>query len=84
MIVTLGGASVGDHDLVQSTLLASGMTLDFWRIAMRPCKPLMVGSLGETHIVGLPGNPVSSLVCGLRPWSGLAPRNTRPEAAPGA
>ncbi len=65
VIVTLGGASVGDHDLVQSTLLASGMTLDFWRIAMRPGKPLMVGSLGETHIVGLPGNPVSSLVCGL-------------------
>jgi len=65
VIVTLGGASVGDHDLVQSTLLASGMTLDFWRIAMRPGKPLMVGSLGETHVLGLPGNPVSSLVCGL-------------------
>ncbi|QND47207.1 molybdopterin molybdotransferase MoeA [Rhizobium lusitanum] len=65
VIVTLGGASVGDHDLVQATLIAAGMQLDFWRIAMRPGKPLMVGSLGETHVLGLPGNPVSSLVCGL-------------------
>jgi molybdopterin molybdotransferase len=65
VIVTLGGASVGDHDLVQATLIEAGMQLDFWRIAMRPGKPLMVGSLGETHVLGLPGNPVSSLVCGL-------------------
>ena len=65
IIVTLGGASVGDHDLVQATMIAAGMRLDFWRIAMRPGKPLMVGSLGETHVLGLPGNPVSSLVCGL-------------------
>ncbi|MGV1757543.1 molybdopterin molybdotransferase MoeA [Rhizobium sp. A22-96] len=65
IIVTLGGASVGDHDLVQATLIAAGMQLDFWRIAMRPGKPLMVGSLGETHVLGLPGNPVSSLVCGV-------------------
>jgi molybdopterin molybdotransferase len=65
IIVTLGGASVGDHDLVQATLLAAGMQLDFWRIAMRPGKPLMVGNLGRTHVLGLPGNPVSSLVCGL-------------------
>jgi len=65
VIVTLGGASVGDHDLVQATLVALGMKLDFWRIAMRPGKPLMVGSLDETHVIGLPGNPVSSLVCGL-------------------
>ncbi len=65
VIVTLGGASVGDHDLVQATLVASGMQLDFWRIAMRPGKPLMVGSLGPTHVLGLPGNPVSSLVCGI-------------------
>ncbi len=65
VIVTLGGASVGDHDLVQATLLGVGMQLDFWRIAMRPGKPLMVGSLGETHVLGLPGNPVSSLVCGV-------------------
>lgn len=65
VIVTLGGASVGDHDLVQATLLAAGMQLDFWRIAMRPGKPLMVGNLGPTPVLGLPGNPVSSLVCGL-------------------
>ncbi|MBX4911275.1 MULTISPECIES: gephyrin-like molybdotransferase Glp [Rhizobium] len=65
VIVTLGGASVGDHDLVQVTLIDAGMQLDFWRIAMRPGKPLMVGSFGETHVLGLPGNPVSSLVCSL-------------------
>lgn len=65
VLVTLGGASVGDHDLVQSTLVASGMTLDFWRIAMRPGKPLMVGQLGDMAVLGLPGNPVSSLVCAL-------------------
>lgn len=64
VLVTLGGASVGDHDLVQTSLKAQGMTLDFWRIAMRPGKPLMVGSLGKTHVLGLPGNPVASLVCG--------------------
>lgn len=65
VVVTLGGASVGDHDLVQSTLLAAGMVLDFWKIAMRPGKPLMVGKLGDMHVLGLPGNPVSSMVCGL-------------------
>ncbi len=65
VLVTLGGASVGDHDLVQSTLLACGMTLDFWRIAMRPGKPLMVGDLAGMTVLGLPGNPVSSLVCAL-------------------
>ncbi|UFW66347.1 molybdopterin molybdotransferase MoeA [Rhizobium laguerreae] len=65
VIITLGGASVGDHDLVQATLIEAGMQLDFWRIAMRPGKPLMVGSFGEIHVLGLPGNPVSSLVCSL-------------------
>ena len=65
VLVTLGGASVGDHDLVQSTLVACGMTLDFWRIAMRPGKPLMVGDLAGMPVLGLPGNPVSSLVCAL-------------------
>lgn len=65
VLVTLGGASVGDHDLVQSTLVSAGMELDFWRIAMRPGKPLMVGRLGEMQVMGLPGNPISSLVCGL-------------------
>ncbi|MBP1850008.1 gephyrin-like molybdotransferase Glp [Rhizobium halophytocola] len=65
ILVTLGGASVGDHDLVQSTLVAAGMTLDFWRIAMRPGKPLMVGDLNGMAVLGLPGNPVSSMVCSL-------------------
>jgi molybdopterin molybdotransferase len=65
IIVTLGGASVGDHDLVQAALVAAGMQLDFWRIAMRPGKPLMVGSLGPARVLGLPGNPVSSMVCAL-------------------
>lgn len=65
VLVTLGGASVGDHDLVQAALKAQGMTLDFWRIAMRPGKPLMVGSIGDMQVLGLPGNPVASLVCSL-------------------
>jgi molybdopterin molybdotransferase len=63
VLVTLGGASVGDHDYVQAALVGAGMTLDFWKIAMRPGKPLMSGRLGATHVIGLPGNPVSSLVC---------------------
>jgi molybdopterin molybdotransferase len=65
VLVTLGGASVGDHDLVQTALKNAGMTLDFWRIAMRPGKPLMVGTLDDMTVLGLPGNPVSSMVCGL-------------------
>ncbi|HRJ69017.1 MAG TPA: molybdopterin molybdotransferase MoeA [Beijerinckiaceae bacterium] len=63
VLVTIGGASVGDHDLVQSALAKDGMTLGFWRIAMRPGKPLIFGSLGSMRILGLPGNPVSSIVC---------------------
>lgn len=65
ILVTLGGASVGDHDLVQPVLKSMGMELDFWRIAMRPGKPLMVGRLGAMQVLGLPGNPVSTLVCSL-------------------
>ena len=65
VLVTLGGASVGDHDLVQTALKEAGMQLDFWQIAMRPGKPLMVGTLGDMIVIGLPGNPVSSLVCSL-------------------
>jgi molybdopterin molybdotransferase len=64
-IVTLGGASVGDHDLVQKALTRRGMALDFWKIAMRPGKPLMFGRIGDQLVIGLPGNPVSSLVCGI-------------------
>ncbi|MFN3869266.1 MAG: molybdopterin-binding protein, partial [Hyphomicrobiaceae bacterium] len=58
-----GGASVGDHDLVVPALQAAGMTLDFWRIAMRPGKPLIFGRRGEQRVIGVPGNPVSSLIC---------------------
>ncbi|MGK6316775.1 molybdopterin molybdotransferase MoeA [Neorhizobium sp. DT-125] len=65
VLVTLGGASVGDHDLVQAALKGAGMELDFWRIAMRPGKPLMVGRLGDMQVLGLPGNPVASLVTGM-------------------
>ncbi len=63
ILVTLGGASVGDHDLVQPALAARGMELDFWKIALRPGKPLMFGCLDGMKILGLPGNPVSSLIC---------------------
>ncbi len=65
LLVTLGGASVGDHDLVQAALGAEGMELGFWRVALRPGKPLMHGRLGSMGVIGLPGNPVSSIVCGL-------------------
>ena len=64
MLVTLGGASVGDHDLVQKALAPLGLEIDFWKIAMRPGKPLMYGALGDIPMLGLPGNPVSALVCG--------------------
>jgi molybdopterin molybdotransferase len=64
IIVTIGGASVGDHDLVAPVLQARGMSLAFWKIAMRPGKPLMFGHLGGSRVLGLPGNPVSSLICG--------------------
>lgn len=64
ILVVIGGASVGDHDLVQAALAAKGMALDFWRIAMRPGKPMMVGRLAGMRILGFPGNPVSALVCG--------------------
>lgn len=65
VIVTLGGASVGDHDLVRHVLTDLGFDLGFWRIAMRPGKPLIHGRWGDIAVLGLPGNPVSSLVCGL-------------------
>jgi molybdopterin molybdotransferase len=65
IIVTIGGASVGDHDLVQKALGPKGFALDFWKIAMRPGKPLIFGRLGSTPLLGLPGNPVSTLVCAI-------------------
>lgn len=87
VLVTMGGASVGDHDLVQQALTAEGMTLSFWKIAMRPGRPMMHGRLGAMQVLGVPGNPVSSYVCSflfllplLRKLSGrddlLAPRES--------
>jgi molybdopterin molybdotransferase len=63
VLVTMGGASVGDHDLVQAALAEAGMALGFWKIAMRPGKPLMFGHLGSMLALGLPGNPASAVVC---------------------
>jgi molybdopterin molybdotransferase len=86
-IVTLGGASVGDHDLVAGVFGQAGLALDFYTIAMRPGKPLMAGKLDSKVMLGLPGNPVSALVCGeifLRPAINAAlglpagPRETSP------
>jgi molybdopterin molybdotransferase len=65
ILITTGGASVGDHDLVQQALTAEGVTMAFWKIAMRPGKPMMHGRLGAMRVIGLPGNPVSSYVCAL-------------------
>ena len=65
MLVTTGGASVGEHDLVKDALADLGLELDFWQIAMRPGKPLMSGRLGAMPMLGFPGNPVSSMVCGI-------------------
>jgi molybdopterin molybdotransferase len=87
ILITTGGASVGDHDLVKESLEAEGVAMAFWKIAMRPGKPMMHGRLGAMRVIGLPGNPVSSYVCSLlflvpllRRLSGLsaitAPRET--------
>lgn len=65
MLVTTGGASVGDHDLVIDSLKSRGLVLNFWQIAMRPGKPLLFGRLGPVPVLGLPGNPVSALVCSI-------------------
>jgi molybdopterin molybdotransferase len=62
IIVTTGGASVGDHDLVQTALVNIGAQMDFWKVAMRPGKPLMAGKVGNTVVLGLPGNPSSAFV----------------------
>ena len=62
-MVTSGGASVGDYDLVQKAFTAEGMTLSFWRLALRPGRPLMHGRLGAMDVLGVPGNPVSAFIC---------------------
>ncbi len=88
ILITIGGASVGARDLVSSALRGEGLELDFWKIAMRPGKPLLYGKLGHQRVLGLPGNPVSALVCAhvflvpmLRKLLGLAERaQPSPEA----
>jgi molybdopterin molybdotransferase len=65
ILVTSGGASVGDHDLVRKSLAAEGLALSFWKVALRPGRPMMHGRLGPMHVLGLPGNPVSAYVCAL-------------------
>jgi molybdopterin molybdotransferase len=64
LVITIGGASVGDHDLVAPVAAQMGMEQSFYKVAMRPGKPLMAGRLGKMAMVGLPGNPVSAMVCG--------------------
>ncbi len=89
LIVTIGGASVGDHDLVAPAAEEMGLNRSFYKVAMRPGKPLMAGRMGDATLIGLPGNPVSSMVCGqifilpvIRAMLGLgegpAPRQQRP------
>lgn len=86
LLITIGGASVGAHDLVQRTLSDMGLKIDFWRIAMRPGKPLMCGDFNGTPMIGLPGNPVAVMVCALifvipalRRMAGLTPEIIPPE-----
>jgi molybdopterin molybdotransferase len=94
VLTTIGGASVGDHDLIRQALADAGMSLGFWRIAMRPGKPLIHGRLGAMNVLGLPGNPTSATVCAvlfLRPlvrallgdsWAGADPSEPARLAAP--
>ncbi len=92
ILLTIGGASVGERDLVASALKSEGLELDFWKIAMRPGKPLLYGRLGSQRVLGLPGNPVSALICAhvflmpmLSKMLGLAVRERpMPEAILGA
>ncbi|MEK9281368.1 MULTISPECIES: gephyrin-like molybdotransferase Glp [unclassified Bradyrhizobium] len=88
VLITTGGASVGDHDLVQQALKAEGIAMAFWKIAMRPGKPMMHGHLGAMRVIGLPGNPVSSYVCAflfmvplIRALAGRQPVHHRRERA---
>ncbi|QJF50923.1 molybdopterin molybdotransferase MoeA [Roseobacter ponti] len=89
LIITIGGASVGDHDLVAGVAAGLGMEQSFYKVAMRPGKPLMAGRLGGVPMIGLPGNPVSALVCGtvfvapfVRAMQGLPMEAARLAAAP--
>ena len=89
LIVTIGGASVGDHDLVAKAGKSLGMQQSFYKVAMRPGKPLMAGRIKDTPMIGLPGNPVSSMVCGhvfltpvIRHMLGLPAEQTHHTLAP--
>jgi molybdopterin molybdotransferase len=88
VLVTTGGASVGDYDLVQRGLKAEGLELAFWRVALRPGRPMMNGRLGPMHVLGMPGNPVSAYVCSflflvplLRRLAGRSDLTPVPESA---
>jgi molybdopterin molybdotransferase len=88
VLVTTGGASVGDYDLVQRGLKAEGLELSFWRVALRPGRPMMNGRLGSMHVLGMPGNPVSAYVCSylflvplIRLLSGRSDLTVVPESA---
>jgi molybdopterin molybdotransferase len=88
ILVTSGGASVGEHDLVQRALRAEGLDLSFWRVALRPGRPMMHGRLGPMQVLGVPGNPVSSYVCAflflvplIRRLAGRADLTPTPEPA---
>jgi molybdopterin molybdotransferase len=91
ILVTVGGASVGERDLVASALAGEGLKLDFAKVAMRPGKPVLYGRLGSQRLLGVPGNPVSALVCAyvflvpmLRAMLGLAEdKRPSPEAVLG-
>ena len=85
--MTTGGASVGEHDLIQAGLAAEGFALDFWKIAMRPGKPMIFGRLGDHSqalpVLGLPGNPVSAFVCAvLFLWPAVTRLSGLPATAP--
>ena len=88
VLLTIGGASVGEHDLVQRALASEGLDLSFWRVALRPGRPMMHGRLGDIQVLGVPGNPVSSFVCAflflvplIRRLSGRGDVDHRLEAA---
>lgn len=88
ILLTSGGASVGDHDLVQRALTGEGLDLSFWRVALRPGRPMMHGRLEDMHVLGVPGNPVSSYVCAflflaplIRKLSGRTDIERAPEQA---
>jgi molybdopterin molybdotransferase len=88
ILLTSGGASVGEHDLVRRALAAEGLELSFWRVALRPGRPMMHGRLGQMQVLGVPGNPVSAYVCAflflvplIRKLAGRTDIEPRPHSA---